>query len=601
MNLFFTLRKTITANLLLLTMILFFGACQKSPSLSENPTVIAVLPDLATKVTSSVSGFVTDENEVAVQNANVLIGTATTTTDKYGYFEANNVQMVQNAAVVTVTKTGYFKGIKTYIATANKAAFFRIKLMPKTNAGTVNGTTGGAVTMTNGLNISFPASAVVNAATNAAYTGTVNVAAFYINPTAADIERIMPGDLRGINTTGNLQILTSYGMAAVELTGTGGELLQIATGKKATLSTPIPTALAATAPNTIPLWSFDEAKGFWKEEGTATKTGNKYVGDVSHFSFWNCDVPNNYVQFNCTVVNTTGQPLQNVKVKISLVSNPSNAAYAYTDANGYVSGAVPNNAQLNIEVFSSVNCNTVSFSQTFTTTNANVNFGNITINTAVNAAIITGNVTNCAGAAVTNGYVILKNGTVNSRYALSATGSFSITQILCGGTSANYTIYGEDLASAQQGNPVVYSIVVGNNVIPTIQACGTSTQRYIYTTINGIASNYVAPTDAVALDSSSSIIISFRGNRIPFNQSSFLNISHTSTGIAVGSTQNLTSIYSNVIPFNATIQSPIAVNITEYGAIGQYVAGNFTGVVTGPSPGFIIYNVTCNFRIRRDF
>ncbi len=55
-------------------------------------------------------------------------------------------------------------------------------------------------------------------------------------------------------------------MAAVELTGTSGELLQIATGKKATLTLSIPSSLAASAPATIPLWFFDEAKGLWKEE-----------------------------------------------------------------------------------------------------------------------------------------------------------------------------------------------------------------------------------------------------------------------------------------------------------------------------------------------
>jgi hypothetical protein len=602
MNLFFTLKKTITATLLFLTMILFLGSCQKSPSLSENPTVIAVLPDLTTKVTSSVSGFVTDENETAVQNANVLIGTSTTTTDKYGYFEANNIQMIQNAAVVTVTKTGYFKGIKTYIATANKAAFFRIKLMPKTNAGTVNGTTGGVVTMTNGLGISFPASAVVNAATNAAYTGTVNVAAFYINPTAADIDRIMPGDLRGINTTGNLQILTSYGMAAVELTGASGELLQIATGKKATLSTPIPTALAATAPNTIPLWSFDEAKGLWKEEGTATKIGNKYVGDVSHFSFWNCDVPNNYVQFNCTVVNTTGQPLQNVRVKISSVNNLGNNRVAYTDAAGYVSGAVPSNQQLLLEVLGTSNCTNVILSQNFTTTTVNVNYGNIVINSATNIANIIGTVTNCSGAPVTNGYVIMQNGTYNSRYALSATGTYAVPQLLCGTNAINFTIFAEDASTSQQGNPVVYPIITGNNNIPAIQACGLSTAKYIYTTINGVASNFIVPTDIVAQSPDSlNTGINFYSQRIPYNQNSFLNIAFNNTGIAVGSTQNLQRFNSPAIPFNSTFTSPIAVNITEYGAIGQYIAGNFSGSFTGSSPSNTPYNVTCNFRIKRDY
>lgn len=116
----------------------------------------------------------------------------------------------------------------------------------------------------------------------------------------------MPGDLRGISTDGSLKTLTTYGMAAVELTGALGELLQIAPGQKASLTMPIPVAILSNAPATIPLWSFDEAKGLWKEEGQAIKTGSNYVGDVSHFSFWNCDVPNNYVQFNCTVKNSDG-------------------------------------------------------------------------------------------------------------------------------------------------------------------------------------------------------------------------------------------------------------------------------------------------------
>lgn len=41
----------------------------------------------------------------------------------------------------------------------------------------------------------------------------------------------MPGDLRGIDTDGYMKGLTTYGMAAVELTGAGGESLQIADGK----------------------------------------------------------------------------------------------------------------------------------------------------------------------------------------------------------------------------------------------------------------------------------------------------------------------------------------------------------------------------------
>jgi hypothetical protein len=583
---------------------LVFASCQKTLSTDVTPAtpiVTTTPPDLTTKVTSAlVSGFVTDGNDVAVKDASVLMGTATVLTDKYGYFEARNVQMVQNAAVVTVTKTGFFKGIKTYIAEANKAAFFRIKLIPKTISGTVNGNTGGVVTLASGLSINFPSSAIVNATTNAAYTGTVNVIAFKIDPTSADLPRIMPGDLRGLNTDGNLQLLTSYGMAAVELTGASGELLQIATGKKATMTMPIPTTILATAPATIPLWYFNESNGLWKQEGTATKTGSSYVGDVSHFSFWNYDVPANYVQFNCTVVNSSGQPIPNVQVKISLLSNPANAAFGYTDSSGYVGGAVPNNAQLLLEVFGNNGCNVASYSQTFSTTNVNISLGSIAISTASSLSTITGTVTNCSNAAVTNGFVIIQNGYIFTRHALSNTGTYGVTRLLCGTAPNNITLIGEDATTAQQSNPTVYPIVSGANTIPTIQACGVSIQQFVNFTINTTPYTYTAPIDSLTLSGggTNTEYSIFLANNATSN---FGTIRFVRTGIAQGSTQNLLSFLPTQIPLNSTINTPIGVNITEYGIVGQYLAGNFSGIVTGPPPANTVYNVTCNFRIRRTF
>ncbi|HRI25050.1 MAG TPA: hypothetical protein PLZ45_10250, partial [Ferruginibacter sp.] len=268
--------------------------------------------------------------------ATVLVGSSTVITDKYGYFEAKNVQVIKEAAVVTATKAGYFKGIKTYIAKEGKAAFFRIKLIPKKTVGVITAAAGGTISQPNGLSIKLPAGGIINALTNTAYTGTVNIAAYWINPAANDLNRIMPGDLRGINTEGALQLLQTFGMAAVELTGSSGELLQIADGQKATLTLPIPSSLSAAAPASIPLWYFDESKGLWKQEGSATKTGNTYVGDVSHFSFWNCDVPSNFVQFNCTLKNSSGDPLPYALVKITVVGT-NNSRWGYTDSSGYVS------------------------------------------------------------------------------------------------------------------------------------------------------------------------------------------------------------------------------------------------------------------------
>ena len=35
------------------------------------------------------------------------------------------------------------------------------------------------------------------------------------------------------------------------------------------------------------LWYFDEDAGLWKEEGSATLSGNVYTANVSHLSYWN--------------------------------------------------------------------------------------------------------------------------------------------------------------------------------------------------------------------------------------------------------------------------------------------------------------------------
>ncbi|MCX6293365.1 MAG: carboxypeptidase-like regulatory domain-containing protein, partial [Sphingobacteriales bacterium] len=355
-------------------------SCQKDldETLVDN---INQIPNLTTKINSSVSGFVVDENNQAVAGASVVVYDKTTTTDDYGYFSVKNVNVVKTAAVVTINKSGYFPGIKTYIATENKSAFFRIKLIPKLNSGSFNGLNGGTITLTNGMKIDFPVNGIQDllSSNSNPYSGTVYVSASYIDPTASDINSIMPGDLRGINEEGSMQVLQSFGMVAVKLTGDQGQALQIASGKKATLTFPIPSALSSTAPTSIPLWYFDESNGLWKEEGSATKVGNNYVGDVAHFSFWNCDVPSNFVQFNCTLVNEAGAPIPYTWVKITNVNFPQSYRYGLTDSSGFVAGAVPNNASLKLDVYTQFDCGTAAFTQTFSTTSSNVSLGNLTI------------------------------------------------------------------------------------------------------------------------------------------------------------------------------------------------------------------------------
>ncbi len=599
MQLILQKNRICTTLILLLIATSFFFACQKQVTGGGIDVVVVpvVLPDLSTKINSSVSGFVTDENDAAVINATVTAGTSTASTDKYGYFEITNVSVVKVAAIVTVSRPGYFKGIKTYVATANKSAFLRVKLLPKIIAGNIAAGTGGTVTLANGLSVLIPANAIVNNATGIAYTGTVNIAAYCISPASAELIKIMPGDLRGIDTVGAIKILTTYGMAAVELTGAAGELLQIAPNKKATLTFPIPLTIISKAPATIPLWYFNEANGLWKQQGSATKTGNNYVGEVSHFSFWSSDVPANYVQFSCTVVDVNGNAIPNAVVKISAARDTQTIGcrYGYTDTLGFVAGAIPGNAQLAIEVLGENSCPGALYTQTFASTTADVALGKVTIISG-NTTIVTGNVTNCSNVAVTNGYIMLNTNGQNYRYPLSSTGAFSFSTLFCS-SNPTVSIFAVDMDGLQQNTPVTITLATGTNAAGTLTTCGTLIQQFVNYTINGVAYSIATPGD--------NLIHNFYKDDYLYahqtgpGRTASVNIDFTHTGIAKNSVQALQYLAINNIKDSVTITAPIAVNITEYGAINQFIAGNFTGSLTGASPANKQYAITCSFRVMR--
>ena len=163
-----------------------------------------------------------------------------------------------------------------------------------------------------------------------------------------------------------------------------GEKLQIASGKTATITIPIPSAMQANAPASIPLWYFDETKGIWKEEGSATKQGNNYVGTVAHFSFWTAGQLGQSVRLDATFKDQAGMLLSNKLVTIT--STNYGTSSGYTDSAGTVSGLIPANETLVMKVFDQ--CNSIIYTQNIGPFSADTNLGNISVTvTASNCTI----------------------------------------------------------------------------------------------------------------------------------------------------------------------------------------------------------------------
>lgn len=557
-------------------------------------------PDLTINKVTDVTGFVTDENNEPVAGVLVKAGNKTTTTDEYGYFTVSQVSLPEVAGFVKMTKAGYFDNYRTFSVSEQHPGFVRAKLLLKKDAGSLDAAAGGTVTATDGVKISLPAAGVVVADGGASYTGQVHVNVQKIDPNnAADARMTLPGDGRGVNKDNYLTVLKMYASVAVELTGNNGQRLQIATGKQATVSMPVPSALAGVAPSSVSLWSLDETKGLWKQEGEAVKTGSDYVATVSHFSFWSGAVGYPLVNFTARILTPASQPLANVPVMITIANQPLNAGYgqfAYTDANGYINGAILANTSLVLDILTP--CATSAYTHPFTTTYSDVDLGNLTGNLGQGMVTISGTVTDCNNAPVTNGYVQTYDNGFYNRINIS-NGSFSFTGLAC--TNTAIQVVAVNKAANQQNTPRELTLAPGVNNLGALVACGTSTVGTISYSINGgVTKTFIEPADTLggfffAENGGNTAVIT-----LGVAQGATPVLSFQFTGPAQTSGEHkVTEVFSAPFPGGRIwAPAPLTMNITEFGKAGGFIAGNFSGLMLGFSDNSI-QNVSCNFRVRR--
>jgi len=573
--------------------ILFFQ-CQKELSGDAVPPPAGnsiVKPD---PLTARLQGTVLNEAGQPTQGVTVKVGNQTATTDARGYFRFQNASLDKKSAVVTAEMSGYFKAYRSFAATTGTNQVV-IKLIKKALIGSVDAATGGSVTLSNGAKIALPANGVVKASNNSAYTGSVNVYAAYIDPTTSDIDQVVPGSFMANDKNGARVILSSFGMLAVELESSSAEKLQIKSGSAATLTTPIPSSLQSNAPQTIALWSVDETTGIWKEEGTATKQGNVYVGDVKHFSFWNCDVSVNATTISMTIKDPSGAPLTYAMVQLKTTGQNPTQSVGWTDSLGQVAGYVPAGIPLILDVKGQ--CSNSIYTQNIAPITQPTNLGVITVTNSNNSLVtIHGTILNCSGSPVTSGYAIIYYGYLTVYVATNSAGNFSSTFPVCGTLAPSFSVLGIDLTTQQQSGLVTAQTTAPATNVGALQACGMSSAEYLNYTLDG--SNYsLGPADSLRF------------------QSSFSNLGNETliSGKQLSGTAKLSLKYTHGSPaapgsfpilwINAGSYGPITPNsgstvtITNYPAtITDFLEGSFTAQFNA---GGAVHNVNGNFRIRK--
>lgn len=294
---------------------------------------------------------VSDESGNPIESAYVTISGYSLNTSHLGVAHFADVSAFENFMQVSVEKSGYLNNSKTIIPTdLSVAQVINIVLLAEELTTTFDANENQTISLDDeGLSLDFSGGIVDESGDE--YSGTVNA---YVNYLPADEQstfEVMPGALLAINNESEMQVLETYGMVSVELRDAAGNELNVTAANPVTITFPIAESQQSYAPETIPLWYFDEELGIWVEDGEATKNsdGTAYVGEVTHFSWWNCDIAMNTVNLCLEVYDQNQEPLSNVWVKV--VRNSSgDLFYDQTNPNGSICGPAPANEEFTVEI-----------------------------------------------------------------------------------------------------------------------------------------------------------------------------------------------------------------------------------------------------------
>ncbi len=294
--------------------------------------------------TMTIVGVVLNESNQPVSGATVsMAGVADKITDATGSFQFIKVPVGSDRYVVNISKTGFFDGSVSDAAVDNDTVDVRAFLVTAGVTQTLDATNGGDAVLSNGTKVKLTGGTIATA-NGSDYTGNVNVSVAYLDPTSENFSNLIPGgDMQATTANNTSATLYSYGIIKVEMKSDAGADLQIKSGMQSEITVDIPPSMEGSAPATIPLWHYDKTTGLWKEEGTATKQGDKYVGMVGHFSDWNCDVPEGTATVRGLVLDCNNRPVPGIRVKIGQAS-------ATTGGDGTFERRVPANTAFDVQV-----------------------------------------------------------------------------------------------------------------------------------------------------------------------------------------------------------------------------------------------------------
>lgn len=375
----------------LIISLLVLGACSDKKKTTE-----------PTEDTGIVSGIVNAYGRSPLAGAKVSIGSHITFSDAQGKFVLLDIPEGEHIRI-DFSKEGYAGNQKVIRVEKGKTTYIDTTLrMPLS----MSFASTAGVTLTDSFSsITIPENAIESP--SGAFVGNVMAEYRYFDPTNMNNLNAFPGEFAGIQTDGTPTIFESYGFVYVSLSSAQDPQLklQLAQGKKAAIRGYIPNSLQANAPDTMPMWFYDESKGQWYEEGFATRNGNYYETEVSHFSYWNFDDPiavtDQSTLTGRVVYSDSKSAVPNAQV-IATGINYSGYTKAYTDAQGRFSISVKASSSVNLWAYSGMNSSHTLGPINTPGSGGTLDVGDISVYDK--SFTLVGKLVNASGQAITDGH-----------------------------------------------------------------------------------------------------------------------------------------------------------------------------------------------------
>lgn len=532
--------------------------------------------DPSVSVVTDLTGLILDDEGLPIEMGTVKIGSRMAQSDAQGVFSIRQVTLSEAGSMMTITKENYFENFRiVYPNKPKEKVFVSIQMTKKDNPKKIISGEGGIVEMNGGAKVEFIANSIVDKSGNI-YTGLVYVFSHWYNPSSEDLAKNAPANLEGINNKGVSVIMETYGMVAVELVSVTGEKLQIASGSTAKISFPIPNNLAPDAPNEIPLWYLDEKTGKWMEEELAIKENGFYVGDVSHFSFWNVDVPSTFIHIQGYLLTPSGTPISNYPIYIK--RNNAYGAYGYTNNVGFFEGFVPDNEPLTMLVY---HCGVTLINMQIGPFSADTDLGNLTVSLTDYATTLTASLKGCVGEPLAHAYGLINNGQFVSP---DSNGEINTIVAGCGSIIPEVIFY--DGMNLNISDPFVLNKALTDNPLGLVVLCN-NIGEYVTFSADGDVFHVIPDPQAFLVNGNKiAIKASIAGTGLQFN----MDVPSIVTGILNPERVNISLPYSGGQNEGLSLScsedeyldfmcDQFEVNITSVNLTEMIVSGTFSGLL----------------------